>query len=160
MSESQNISQSILEKLAPDYRQFLEANPPQTRPLHGLAWSPVFRQPPPGGLPDTGAMSPTPVGSQRVIELGDFSIQVMTPEGEKPDQGWPVVLYAHGGGWVFGAAAMDNGFLSRLCVGKFNFFEHWMSLIAGWVSTCSGKLRDCFSRISTRTRTSIPRWTR
>ncbi|CAE6475536.1 unnamed protein product [Rhizoctonia solani] len=107
----------FLDKLAPGYREFIQANCPKMPLLHGLTWSPAFRQPPPGGVPDMGAEPPVPVGSQYTIDLGHFSLQVMVPDGEQPNAGWPVVLFLHGGGWVFGNAAMDNGLLSRLCVG-------------------------------------------
>ncbi|KDN34475.1 hypothetical protein RSAG8_12413, partial [Rhizoctonia solani AG-8 WAC10335] len=41
----------------------------------------------------------------------------MTPLGEKPSRGWPVLLNLHGGGWVLGSAAMDDYMLSKLCIG-------------------------------------------
>lgn len=30
----------------------------------------------------------------------DVMVRVFTPEGEKPEGGWPVMVYFHGGGWV------------------------------------------------------------
>ncbi|CAE6485603.1 unnamed protein product [Rhizoctonia solani] len=118
MATSSSVPDDFLNKLAPGYREFVEDNPSRLPSLHGAPWSPAFRQPPPGGPPDLGAGSPVPVGSQRTIDLGNFSLQVMVPSDEKPEAGWPVVLFVHGGGWVFGSAAMDNGLLSRLCVGS------------------------------------------
>jgi len=32
----------------------------------------------------------------------DLMVRCFTPEGEKPEDGWPVFLYFHGGGWVLG----------------------------------------------------------
>ncbi|KDN35136.1 hypothetical protein RSAG8_11824, partial [Rhizoctonia solani AG-8 WAC10335] len=117
MTMAPSIPPDFLSKLAPGYREFAQANPPRFL-LHGIPWSPAFRQPPPGGPPDMGSEPPIPVGSQRIIDLKNFSLQVMVPYGEPPAAvGWPVVLFLHGGGWVFGDAAMDNGLLSRLCVG-------------------------------------------
>ncbi|KAH7342131.1 Alpha/Beta hydrolase protein [Rhizoctonia solani] len=117
MSTSPSIPHDFLKKLAPGYREFVEANPSRLPSLHGAPWSPAFRQPLPGGPPDMGAEPPIPVGSQSTIDLGNFSLQVMVPDGEKPAAGWPAVLFIHGGGWVFGDAAMDNGLLSRMCMG-------------------------------------------
>lgn len=42
----------------------------------------------------------------------------LTPEGERPSEGWPVYMYVHGGGWVFGNVESGNGIYSRMCVGK------------------------------------------
>jgi acetyl esterase/lipase len=143
-----NIPQSILQRLAPDYREFIEANPPPARFLHKMEWSPMFRQLPADAFPDMGSSSPIPVGSQRTIELGHFSIQVMTPEGEKPNQGWPVLIYVHGGGWVFGTAAMDNEALSRLCVGEL-YYRNFTQMRT-WNDAHSshrGKMCDCFGRV-------------
>ncbi|KAJ1307167.1 hypothetical protein OPQ81_001284 [Rhizoctonia solani] len=107
----------LLEKLEPGYRAFVESGLPPLPSLHGLPWSSAFRRPPPSGPPDMGSEPPVQVGSQRTISLGDFSVQVMLPDGEQPPLGWPAVLFLHAGGWVFGDATMENGLLSRLCIG-------------------------------------------
>ncbi|CAE6481468.1 unnamed protein product [Rhizoctonia solani] len=114
---SSAIPPEFLHKLAPGYREFVEANPPRLPPLHGIPWSSALRQPPPGGPMDMGSEPPIPVGSQRTIDMGKYSVQVMVPDGDQPPAGWPVVLFLHPGGWVFGNAAMFNGLLSRLCTG-------------------------------------------
>ncbi|CCO34563.1 lipase, putative [Rhizoctonia solani AG-1 IB] len=113
---SPSIPTDLLNKLAPGYREFAQAAPSLIPPLHGIPWSPVFRQPSPNGPPDLGAEPPVAVGSQRVVDLGKYSVQVMVPDGEKPASGWPAILFFHGGGWVFGNALMDVGPLSRLCM--------------------------------------------
>lgn len=105
---------AVLERLAPDYREFIDSTEQKTLALE--PWSPEFRQPSLDSPTDKGMMSPIPVGSHRSIELENFSVKVMTPEGEVPTQGWPVVLFIHGGGWVFGDASMEDGMLSRICM--------------------------------------------
>ncbi|CAE6492733.1 unnamed protein product [Rhizoctonia solani] len=105
-----------LEKLEPGYRAFVESSHPPLPPLHGIPWSPAFRQPPPDGPPDWGSEPPVLVGSQHTIDLGKFSVQVMTPDGERPSTGWPAMLFFHAGGWVFGDASIEDGLLSRLCM--------------------------------------------
>lgn len=113
---STSIPQSLLDRLTPGYRAFVEAQPPGIRfPLHTLQWSSAFRQA--SALPpDYGQADPVPVGSERTIQLGQFSVLVLTPDGERPSEGWPVLLFIHGGGWIFGTAETGKSFLSRACV--------------------------------------------
>ncbi|KAF8599644.1 hypothetical protein BDV93DRAFT_525888 [Ceratobasidium sp. AG-I] len=114
-SAATTIPQSTLDLLDPEYRAFLESQAPgRYRALHPLKWSSAFRQftgPP----PDLGQAQPVPVGSTRTIALGNFSVRVLTPEGEKPNDGWPVLLFFHGGGFVFGTAETGEAFFSRAC---------------------------------------------
>lgn len=115
---SMDIPQALLDRLVPDYRAFVEAQPPVARaPLHLIDWSPEFRtmisSAPP---PDLGQAAPVPVGSTRRIDLGSFSLLVLTPEGERPNQGWPVLLFIHGGGYTLGNAETGISFFSRTCV--------------------------------------------
>ncbi|CCO32113.1 hypothetical protein BN14_06166 [Rhizoctonia solani AG-1 IB] len=115
---STDISPALLNRLVPDYRAFVEAQPPATRvPFHTIEWSPEFREiisssPP----PDLGQASPVPVGSTRTIDLGNFKVLTLTPTGERPIEGWPVLLFMHGGGYVLGNAETGISFFSRACV--------------------------------------------
>ncbi|CAE6436533.1 unnamed protein product, partial [Rhizoctonia solani] len=59
---------------------------------------------------------PVDVGLKRTIQRKNYSVQLMTPPTERPSQGWPVVLYAHRGGWVLGNAGAEDNMLSKLCV--------------------------------------------
>ncbi|KAF7719055.1 Alpha/beta hydrolase fold-3 domain-containing protein [Penicillium ucsense] len=43
-------------------------------------------------------------------------IRVFTPPGQAPANGWPVMLYFHGGGWVLGNINTENVVCSNLCV--------------------------------------------
>ncbi|KAK3384043.1 Alpha/Beta hydrolase protein [Lasiosphaeria ovina] len=45
----------------------------------------------------------------------DVKIRCFTPEGPKPDAGWPVCVYFHGGGWVLGTIDTENVIASHLC---------------------------------------------
>ncbi|CAE7122132.1 unnamed protein product [Rhizoctonia solani] len=115
---STDIPQHVLDRLVPDYRAFVEAQPSTMRlPFHTIDWSPEFREiissaPP----PDLGQAAPVPVGSTRRIDLGKFSLLVLIPEGEPPNEGWPVLLFIHGGGYVLGNAETGISFFSRACV--------------------------------------------
>jgi acetyl esterase/lipase len=69
-----------------------------------------------------GAGPAQPVGSikdysiKRSESTGpDVAVRVFTPEGEKPEGGWPVVLYFHGGGWVLGNINTENVVCSHIC---------------------------------------------
>ncbi|KAJ1308181.1 hypothetical protein OPQ81_003896 [Rhizoctonia solani] len=110
---------TILNSLSfPDYRAFVEAQPPALRaPLHTIKWSPEFRaiisSAPP---PDLGQAAPVLVGSTRRIDLGNFSVLVLTPKGERPNQGWPVLFFIHGGGYMLGNSETGISFFSRACV--------------------------------------------
>ncbi|CUA72824.1 hypothetical protein RSOLAG22IIIB_10328 [Rhizoctonia solani] len=113
-----DIPQPLLDRLVPDYRAFVESQPPALRaPLHTIEWTPDFRaiisSAPP---PDLGQAAPVPVGSTRRIDLGRFSLLVLVPEGDRPKEGWPVLLFIHGGGYMLGNAETGISFFSRACV--------------------------------------------
>jgi hypothetical protein len=46
----------------------------------------------------------------------DVPVRVFTPTGDKPEGGWPVFLYFHGGGWVLGNIDTENTVCSNVCV--------------------------------------------
>ncbi|KAB5589211.1 hypothetical protein CTheo_7339 [Ceratobasidium theobromae] len=118
LSTSTTIPQSVLDRLAPDYRAFVETQPATSRiPLYTIDLNSAFRQslklvPP----LDLGQADYIPVGSTRTIQLGQFSVLVLTPEGERPSGGWPAFLFIHGGGWVLGTVETGKQFYSRACV--------------------------------------------
>lgn len=120
LSTSTTILQSVLDRLAPDYRAFVETQPATSRiPLYTIDLNSAFRQslklvPP----LDLGQADYIPVGSTRTIQLGQFSVLVLTPEGERPSGGWPAFLFIHGGGWVLGTVETGKQFYSRACVGE------------------------------------------
>lgn len=70
----------------------------------------------PGGGPQL------PVGSTKdytfsrsQTEGPDVAVRVFTPEGTKPEGGWPLMVYYHGGGWVLGNIDTENTVCSHLC---------------------------------------------
>ncbi|KAG8681655.1 hypothetical protein FRC11_000821 [Ceratobasidium sp. 423] len=115
MSSPEESFRSVRDQLDPEYGDFVQSTMTFRPPLHKLQWSPAIRQAP-RLVMDLGTTTPVEVGSKHTINLGDYSVQVMIPPGEKPSQGWPVVLYVHGGGWVFGDAGMDDEILSKACI--------------------------------------------
>lgn len=79
---------------------------------------------------------PIPVGA--VIDLTpsaeSFQARVFVPAGETPPNGWPALVWFHGGGWVNGGLGSEAGFLSHLCHCKYPFAERRMDgkLKSGW----------------------------
>lgn len=45
----------------------------------------------------------------------DVQLRCFTPLGDKPEAGWPVCVYFHGGGWVLGNIQTENVIASHLC---------------------------------------------
>ncbi|KAG8751134.1 hypothetical protein FRC11_009670, partial [Ceratobasidium sp. 423] len=115
MSSPTGIPQTVLDQLDPEYRAFIISSGVTVQPpINEIQWSPALRQAYLGT--DSGSSQPTQVGSKRTIQRGRYSVQVMTPPGERPCQGWPAVLYAHRGGWALGDAGAEDVMLSKICV--------------------------------------------
>ncbi|KAG8702641.1 hypothetical protein FRC08_003348 [Ceratobasidium sp. 394] len=116
-STSITIPQTILDRLDPEYRKFvlsLPSSPP--KPARNPAWSSKFRQAEKDEPPELGEAPGIPVRSTRTIELRGFSAKVLIPPGTQPKHGWPVLIWIHGGGWVFGSADSGLSTYSRACV--------------------------------------------
>lgn len=45
----------------------------------------------------------------------DILARVFTPEGTKPEDGWSVAIWYHGGGWVLGDINTENVVCSHMC---------------------------------------------
>ncbi|CAE6474770.1 unnamed protein product [Rhizoctonia solani] len=115
MSDVLGIPQAVLDRLDPEYRAFILLSGTTVQPhFNELQWSPSLRKP--GPLTDRGSSKPMEVGSKHTIQRENYSVQVMTPPGEKPDRGWPMVLYAHRGGWVLGDAGAEDEMLNAHCM--------------------------------------------
>ncbi|KAE9380659.1 hypothetical protein N431DRAFT_477552 [Stipitochalara longipes BDJ] len=70
----------------------------------------------PGGGPKLPVGKTEDIHLQRKQTDGpDVPIRVFTPEGEKPNDGWPVMVYYHGGGWVLGNIETENTVCTNLC---------------------------------------------
>ncbi|KAG8739166.1 hypothetical protein FRC10_006089 [Ceratobasidium sp. 414] len=88
LSTSTTVPQTILDKLDPEYREFVLSLPPSSpKPARNPAWSSKFRQAEKDEPPELGEAPGIPVGSTRTIELGSFSANVLTPPGAQPQHG-------------------------------------------------------------------------
>jgi len=70
----------------------------------------------PGGGPKLPVGSTQDFYIKRTETEGpDVSVRVFTPDGKAPEEGWPVMVYYHGGGWVLGNIETENTVCTHLC---------------------------------------------
>lgn len=70
----------------------------------------------PGAGPIQSVASTVDYSVPRVESEGpDVRVRCFTPNGTKPEAGWPVCIYYHGGGWVLGTIDTENVIASHLC---------------------------------------------
>jgi acetyl esterase/lipase len=46
---------------------------------------------------------------------GNEQLRIFTPKEERPEGGWPILVWSHGGGWKMGDLGSENSFLTRCC---------------------------------------------
>ncbi|KAL3421742.1 triacylglycerol lipase [Phlyctema vagabunda] len=112
---------SIEARLDPTYKEFYNTHIQNVQQVHHQPIS-VSRG---SGILIPGGGSKLPVGSTvdysvpRVETLGpEIKVRVFTPdekEEARPADGWPVMVYFHGGGWVLGNIETENTVCSHLC---------------------------------------------
>ncbi|KUJ12336.1 uncharacterized protein LY89DRAFT_688084 [Mollisia scopiformis] len=109
---------SITSKLDPDYAAFYNTHLIDKQQVH---LQPVSASRTSGVL-IPGAGPKLPVGKTedflvpRTQTSGpDIPIRVFTPATKKPENGWPVMMYYHGGGWVLGNIDTENVVCTNLC---------------------------------------------
>ena len=112
------LHESIVNRIDPEYAAFYNEHLVDKQQVH-LQPVEASRT---GGVLIPGAGPLQPVAStvdydvQRVESEGpDVKVRCFTPLGERPDAGWPVCIYFHGGGWVLGTIATENTIASNLC---------------------------------------------
>jgi len=87
------IHPDILPLLDPEYIAIYNKHIAHIALPHTLAWNPDIRK-----LSFNSSSSPvTTVGAVKDIELQNCKIRAFIPEGTAPPEGWPVLLYIHGG---------------------------------------------------------------
>lgn len=113
------LHESVKDLLDPEYVAFYNEHVINNQQVH---LQPVEASRTSGVLiPGAGPM--LPVGKiqdinvvRRATEGPPVPIRVFTPNGDAPPNGWPVMLYFHGGGWVLGNIDTENVVCSNLCV--------------------------------------------
>ncbi|KAL5641676.1 hypothetical protein ACGC1H_001973 [Rhizoctonia solani] len=82
--------------------------------IHKIPWDPACR----GGV-NPGELEPCKVGSVQDLTIPGtppVNIRAFTPPGERPVDGWPVLIFFHGGGWMLGDIDAENSFCARTCL--------------------------------------------
>lgn len=111
----QPLHTSIRDKLDPEYVKLHDEVLQYIQPAESQPWSPDSRK----------AVSPLAFGGQKLVEVGTIvdkdlgdgvQVRIFTPEGSpSTPEGWPCLVWLHGGGWVNGGLNSENGFLRHVC---------------------------------------------
>ncbi|XXH02987.1 hypothetical protein Hte_009377 [Hypoxylon texense] len=109
---------SVVDRINPQYAAFYNKHIMKNQQVH---LQPIEASRASGTLiPGAGPLAP-------VAKVVDYSIprqetagpsiraRAFTPQGPRPDKGWPVCVYFHGGGWVLGTVDTENVVASNLC---------------------------------------------
>lgn len=109
---------SVEHKLDPVYRDFYNKHIFDKQQVH---LQPVGESRTSGILIPGGGPK-LPVGKtedfkihRRETDGPDVLVRVFTPHGMRPENGWPVMVYYHGGGWVLGNIDTENTVCTNLC---------------------------------------------
>ena len=93
----QPLHPSLLHLLDPEYITFHNSYLQQLPPSESGPWDPKVRKEAQLNPFATTATKAVDVKSIRDINLEHSQLRVFTPEGERPVNGWPVLLWFHGG---------------------------------------------------------------
>ncbi|KAJ3497965.1 hypothetical protein NLG97_g1493 [Lecanicillium saksenae] len=108
--------------LNPEFKAFYKANSIATPRLNTFPIS-VIRSLPPRTFP--GSAPEVPVGNKEDIAITPDSgpakgitipTRCYTPPGPAPRDGWPVLVYYHGGGWTIGGLDSSTDVQTNICV--------------------------------------------
>lgn len=109
---------SVRDKLDPEYVRFYNKHIIHNQQVH---YQPVYASRSSGVL-IPGAGPKLEVGKtedlkfhRRETEGLDVQVRVFTPTGKTPANGWPAMVYFHGGGWVLGNIDTENVVSTNLC---------------------------------------------
>ncbi|KAF5379553.1 hypothetical protein D9757_009278 [Collybiopsis confluens] len=111
----QPIHPSVISRLDPAYVSFHEKYLQHIPPMKTIPWNPALMRSLP---PFSGIREPLKVG-----EIKEFSLKhgqkmrAYIPPGGPPKNGWPALIYFHGGGWILGGDQLEMSIITNLCVG-------------------------------------------
>ncbi|KAF4119549.1 Acetyl esterase/lipase [Geosmithia morbida] len=112
------VHESIIDRLDPEYAAFYNEHIIDKQQVH---LQPI------SASRSSGVLIPGSGPQQKVASVRDYSVarkesegpavkvRCFTPEGDRPEPGWPVCIYYHGGGWVLGNIDTENVIASHLC---------------------------------------------
>jgi triacylglycerol lipase len=113
------LHESVKDKLSPEYVAFYNKYIVNNQQVH---YQPVEASRTsgtliPGGGPLLTVGNTEDIAIKRRTTPGpDVKVRCFTPSGAKPEAGWPVLLYFHGGGWVLGTIDTENTVCTNICV--------------------------------------------
>lgn len=102
---------TIVDRIDPEYAAFYNKNVIDKQQVH---YQSVEANRTSGILiPGAGPLIPVGKTEDHTISRAeskgpDVKVRCFTPEGAKPENGWPVLIYFHGGGWVLGNIDTEN----------------------------------------------------
>ncbi|KAL1901435.1 hypothetical protein Sste5346_001840 [Sporothrix stenoceras] len=119
----QPLHPAIRDQLDPEYVAFHDAVLQFVPRSETITFDPVTSR---------AAKSPLAHGGQKLVKVGkiedrtiytgssgkpndEVAVRIFTPEGDAPADGWPCLVWYHGGGWVMGGLGSENGFLTHVC---------------------------------------------
>lgn len=109
----QPLHPSVRPLLDPEYVAFHDRYVQYVEPEQLTPWNPSVR-----------TRYTWPYAGSPVVEVGsvrdirpckDFDIRLFSPVGKPPRQGWPLVIWFHGGGFAGGNIDSDNDFCALAC---------------------------------------------
>lgn len=119
----QPLHPDVRPRLDPQYVQLHDEVLQYVFPDHEKPWDPAIRL----GSPNAPlGLGPVPVGAVETFDLGLFQIRAFTPntttqgpsDSPRPDAGWPLFVWFHGGGFALGDLDSDWDVITRICQGR------------------------------------------
>lgn len=116
----QPLHPDVRPRLDPQYVQLHDEVLQYVFPDHEKPWDPAIRL----GSPNAPlGLGPVPVGAVETFDLGLFQIRAFTPntttqgpsDSPRPDAGWPLFVWFHGGGFALGDLDSDWDVITRIC---------------------------------------------
>lgn len=112
------LHETVIKRVDPEYKAFYEKHVAHQQQAH-LQPLEISRA---SGILVPGVASLTAVGKtqdfefQRVESKGpNVRVRCFTPKGNIPDNGWPALIWYHGGGWVLGNIDTENAVTTDIC---------------------------------------------
>ncbi|SCZ89817.1 BZ3500_MvSof-1268-A1-R1_Chr9g10605 [Microbotryum saponariae] len=108
-TKHQPIDPSVLPLMDPQYVKFHNEHVIYMPKTEDTPYSPSIRAAASKGLmPGSSHIRKVAKTEEFVIGLENIKVRAWTPLGEVPAEGWPVLLWFHGGGWVLGGLDSEN----------------------------------------------------
>lgn len=109
---------SVVPRIALDYAAFynehiIDKQQVHLQPVEASRSSGVLI---PGAGPKYPVAKTEDISIPRTQSSGpNIKLRIFIPQGKKPQSGWPLLMYYHGGGWVLGNIDTENVIATNLC---------------------------------------------